>query len=511
MAKKTIGVLGQYGVIKDQPAHELPENAFSDARNVRFKDGKMERMKGQTTAWTPTVTPYFIINFTTATKRYWCYPGLAKVYVHDGTTETNITPASDFTGTASNRWTGGVINGNLVLNNGVENPQFWNGNTATDLATLTGWDTNEKAKALRVFKNYLIALNITKTSTAYPNMVKWSNAALPNAIPQVWDETDVTEDAAETDLSETSDIVVDGLAMGNAFIVYKERSMYAMRETFDSRIFNIQRLPGDIGALAIGCIADTPIGHVVMTPSDVIVHSGQGPVSIADGVIRRYIFESIDATNYKRSFVVHNPAQSEVWVCFPQTGNTNPNIAAVYNYLQKNWTLRELTNVTYAASGQIDQTLSDSWDSDSDSWDDDATTWDNGGYQQSDAVLLITNTTPTVDVADRGAKFAGVAYTSYAERTGLVFDAPWLYKLAKRFTPRIDGTLGATVQIKVGSQANSEVANVWEWTTTYTIGTTYEANGFANGRLLSYRITSLDNLPYSMKSIDIEYETGGSY
>ena len=39
-------------------------------------------------------------------------------------------------------------------------------------------------------QNYLIALDLTKSGTRYPHMVKWSAAADPGTVPASWDETD---------------------------------------------------------------------------------------------------------------------------------------------------------------------------------------------------------------------------------------------------------------------------------------------------------------------------------
>ena len=139
MPKITVPVVGQYGLVKDQPNQELPVNAWSRAVNMRFRDGCAERMEGESSVLTtPSITPYYIDAFQTSAARFFVYAGTQKVFVDDGTTRTEITPGSTFTGTQDDRWTGGTLNGVLVMNNGVERPQYWNGNTGTDLANLTG-------------------------------------------------------------------------------------------------------------------------------------------------------------------------------------------------------------------------------------------------------------------------------------------------------------------------------------------------------------------------------------
>ena len=131
-------------------------------------------MKGEQQVFgATTVVPYFVIAYYTAGKRYWIHAGLGKVFADDGTTRTEITPATPPGGGIDDRWTGGVLNGVLVLNNGVNNPYFWGGTGV--LAPLTGWPASTTAKSIRPFKNVLVALNVTKSGTNYAT---WSSGLM---------------------------------------------------------------------------------------------------------------------------------------------------------------------------------------------------------------------------------------------------------------------------------------------------------------------------------------------
>lgn len=287
MTIKKIALTGQLGLIKDAQPHELPDNAWSDAANVRFRNGAMERMKGDQRIFdVPAVTPYWLQPYYQGGKIYWIHAGLSAIYADDGTARTNISPASAPTGAIDDRWTGGAIGGVLVMNNGKDAPLYWGGTGV--LAALPGWPASTTAKSLRPFKSFLVALGVTKSGTAYQHMVKWSVPAVPGAVPASWDHTDPALLAGEIDLAEDPSILVDQMPLGDANIIYKENSMYAMRATGGLDVFSFQRLPGDVGALSRGCIANTPMGHVVLTHGDVVIHSGQGPQSIANGVVRRY-------------------------------------------------------------------------------------------------------------------------------------------------------------------------------------------------------------------------------
>jgi hypothetical protein len=510
--RKTIPLCGQYGVIKDQPEWELPINAWSDARNVAFKGSVLSRIAGQQQVFTtPTITPYFVASHQTATKRYWVHAGLAKVFVDDGTTRTEITGSAP-TGAIDDRWSGGTLNGIWAMTNGKDLPMAWDNNTANNLATMTAWDTNERCAVLVPFKTYWIALDITKTSTRYPYMIKWSNAAVPGANPTTWDETDVTEEAGEQDAGETGDLIVDGKPLGDALIIYKQNSRVAMRQTFDERIFSFHPLPGGGGALNRGCVADTPLGHMVFGNGDLYLHKGGEPFSICDDMVREEVFNNLDSTYAERAFVAVYPSKNEVWFCYPEVGESACTMAAVYNYTAKTWTFRDLPDVTYAASGLLEYAAADSWDADSGTWDTDTSTWDQNEFTPNEPRLIMATTAPRLDLADSGGTFAGTAFTAYAERVGLVPEGEASRVLVlNKIVPRFDAPDGTVILIEAGGAMSAKAAPTWTFSYSFTVGTDEEAYGFATGKFLAVKFSSTDSRIWRVKSYDIEYEDGGAY
>lgn len=508
----TVPVAGQYGLILDQQTQELPINAWSRAVNMRFRDGCAERVEGEQAIFdATTVAPYYIDAYQTGSSRYFIHAGIGKVFADDGTTRTDITPAADFTGAIDDRWSGGTLGGVLVMNNNKEAPQFWGGNVANNLAALTAWPALTTAAVVRPFKNYLVALDVTKSGTRYASMVKWSAAAVPGAIPTSWDETDATKDAGEVDLAEEPSQLVDCMPLGDVNIIYKDRAMYGQYPGGSPYIWTFRRLPGDIGALARGCIANTPAGHVVLTAGDVITHSGQGPRSIANARVRKTLFSTIDATHYKRSFVVSNPGRNEVWICYPVAGDTVPTIAEIWNYTDDTWTTRELDNVTYGAVGQISATAAGTWASTTGVWDDSVDAWNTSAYPPTAARLLTTSTDNRISLIDKTGTFNAAAYTSVLERRGLPIGSPGRVKTINAIEPRFDAAAGTLVQIEVGASMDAEQSPIYSAPVTYTVGSTYRAYAFATGKFPAIRFTSLDNQPWRLKSYDIHYTEGGNW
>jgi hypothetical protein len=448
----------------------------------------------------------------TATKRYWVHAGLAKVFVDDGTTRTEITPAAAFTGAIDDKWSGGTLSGILGLTNGIDKPVFWAGDTAVDLATFTAWDANELCKVLVPFKTFWVALDITKTTTRYPYMMKWSAAAVPGAVPSSWDETDVTLEAGEQDLGETGDTIVDARPLGDVLVIYKQNTRIAVSQTFDARVFAFHSLPGAGGAIAKSCVVDTPLGHMVFGSGDIYVHNGGEPVSLVDASNRSFIFSAIDSTYATRSFAVANHSKNEVLFCFPETGATACTLAYVYNYKDKTHSYRTLPNVTDADSGLVTasaiptiaaMTAAISTYTSPISADD---------RSPASLQVVMATTAPRLDLMDSGGTFAGTSFTSYVERIGLVpDDNPSRVKLLTKIVPRFTGPAGSVVLVEAGGSMSAEEQPAWTFSQSYTVGTDREAYGFASGKFLAVRFSSTDVRITGMKSYDLEYEDAGGY
>lgn len=507
----TIPTLGQYGLVADQPAHELPVNAFSGVANMRFKDGMAERFAGNQSAFTsPSITPYWVGFYATSSARYVVYAGLTKVFVDDGTTRTEITGTVP-TGAIDDRWTGGVLGGVLIMNNGKDVPTYWGG-TGT-LTTLTGWDANWRADSIRPFKNYCVAVGVTKSGTKYPHMVKWSAAADPGTITSSWDETDPSKDAGEVDLAETTDVIVDQLVLGDVNIIYKEASMYRMEYIGGNDVFAFKRIPGNFGALARGCIANTPKGHLVLANGDLVLHNGYGePESIISSRLKKWLFQTqIDSVYYKRSFLASNPMQNEVWICYPEPGQTVCTKALVWNWLDGSFGVRDLQNVTYCAAGLINYSASDSYDAQTLTYDEASRAYNQNDFAPNDFRMILATTAPGLYISGAGTKYGSSAISWLLERTGLAFDDPDTVKVIKSLTPRAIAANGTQFYIQFGGSMDAEVAPTWSDPVLFTVGTSLKAYSMASGKYLAIRLYGSQSQPVKFKSFDVDVQPMGKY
>ena len=498
------------GLNFDEAPQELPDGALSGGLNVRFADGWANRFSGHSaTLTTPVAAAYHVANYPTATTNFWIHSTLTGAYADDGTTQTDITGTA-LSGGAGDRFTSCVLGGVYVQNNQTQVPMFWGGDVALNLATVTGWTATWRCKAIRSFRVYLLALNITKGGTNYPSMVKWSHAAEPGTLPTSWNEVDATLDAGEQDLSETSDKVVDGLALGDTFVVYKERSAYGMQLTSDNNVFRFFRLPGDYGMLTQNCAVQFSGGHLVLGASDVVVNNGGEPTSILTARMRRWLFGRIDGSTFGRCFLSANHARSEIWICYPTNGQTTCNEALVWNYAENTFGIRELPNTTAGAFGPLSTSVVATWAADTETWEEDTETWDQSSVSAADRRVLLSSTAPGLYLMDQSSKFAGTAFTSRVERTGMAFGDPSATKLVKAVYPRIDAPTGTVVYIQVGGCQDAEQGPAWSAPVAYTVGSSYRVDTSATGRFLGYRVYSATGR-WRVKSMDFDIVKMGRY
>jgi hypothetical protein len=373
---------------------------------------------------------------------------------------------------------------------------------------------------MRAFKNHLIALDINNGTTRFPHNVLWSHPADPGAVPGTngWNVADPTKDAGETPLSETAGYIVDGLSLGNQFVIYKEDSIYLMRYAGPPFIFSFQMAVREAGVLAKNCVAEIPGGHVVLAQNDVLLFNGQSTQSIADKRWRREIFNTLSSEAYQKAFVVALPGRNEVWCCSPSSGNA-PDFAFVWNWKNNSWTKRELPNVqSIVWAFPPAQTAAD-WDTDSQTWDADTSPW--SSYLTLGKVgILASPATTEIFTLGTSELSDDQAMHSYAEHLSFDFadaqkpESSEVVKHVSKIRPRIIAEPGVVLTFEVGTQMFLNDAVNWGPAQQFTVGTTEELCLGANGRYNSWRVSaSLENpvATWRLEAIDFLIQRGGKF
>jgi hypothetical protein len=513
--------LGREGVIQDQPPHTLPPEAWSSAVNMRFdKEGATKILGEDAVFGTPTVAPVFVHPVPSATVTHWLYANQDKIYHYEGGVHTNITRQTasvdvDYTATTDEAWNATTLGGIPILNNGVDVPQFWASYSAGQkMQDLTGWPSTLRAKVVRAFGRYLVAINITDSSVNYPHAIQWSNQSDPGSLPADWDFTDPTSDSGRIELTDSDGGPLrDGLMLGNAMILYKANSTHTLRFVGGNDLFAPDLLLTSSGILATRCACAIKKGtqHFVVTESDVIVHSGQkDAVSVIDDKNRDWLFDNIDPTYFTKAYCFENPFYNEAWFAFPSSGSTEVDTAAIYNYKEGTWSFRQFFG-TFAAFGLIAQAAEGSWSSDSNTWDSDSDPWSQEGQR---GVLVADKARTELQRLDQGVKIAGTNITSTLERTGLAIvgrdrnGQPKVdYRVIKqvnRIVPKATGTGGFSVQVGVQNLFTDDVT--WSDSYSYTIGTTpyIDLDPPVSGKLIAVRFRCTTGSQWRLEGYDLE-------
>lgn len=502
------------GLNLDGFPHELAPTEWSGGENIRFRDGYAEKSQGDARVHgTLLAAPYGLFPTQGIMGRYWVYAGLTKLVAVQNDVHTDITRASGaYTGADTNRWNGGVLSGVLVVNNGKDVPQFWGGNPATKAADLTAWPATLRAKIIRPFRNFVFALSTIDNGTALPYCVRWSHPADPGTIPTSYDIADPTKDAGQFDLADTDDRIVDGVPLGQAMIVYKENSIWQLDYLGSPQIWGSKPVDKTVGALGQDCVVSHPGGHAILTQGDVVNFDGSTVRSIADGKVRRWLFDNLNADTYQRCFAVANFRRNEAWFCIPRTGSNWPDTALIWNWKDGTWGIRDMAQASTAAAGTIVYDLGNAWSSDQDPWDADDTAWNQYEYTQATPrVIVASAVNSTLVLLDSGKTFEGTPMVSRVEKTGMSFDAPEQIKCCMGVRPRVDAQKGTTISVYVGSQDDLEDPIDWTDAIPFTVGTDLQADCEVSGRYLAVRFESTGIVSWRLKQFDMDVTVLGGY
>lgn len=499
------------GIMTDPNPSDLPANKWSFGNNVKFRNGKAEMVDGFTAVLGTAPEPLLhIMPYLSQNTPFWLGASATKIRITTGTgiwTDYTRLVGGPYTASETNNWNGGFLSGVAILNNFSDMPQSLlpNANNFTDLPN---WPATYRAKIIRPFKNYLIALNISANSVELPTVVKWSAPADPGEVPSTWDPADPTNDAGENPLADTAGAIVDGKKLRDAFIIYKEDSVYSMRYIGGAFVFQFQQLFDDVGMIAPNCAAEFDGKHFVVGRGDVYVHNGVSKQSVIDGDMKDFLFNSVANANIQRTFVVPDYANTEMWICFSQsTGATTTGYcdkACVWNWISDEWSVRDLPRLIGASSGVVDPQEPDNWDADSASWDTDATVWGSQTYNPSkNKVVLLSNVDNTIYVVGEVNSFNGVNFTSYVERSNLYFDDDLRMKSLTSLTPHMSGSGNCIFYIGVSNVQDAPMT--WNGPYTYRIGVDHHITFRHFGRYCGVRFEMTSDQAWALNGYTLEF------
>jgi hypothetical protein len=353
----TLRNLGSVGIVSDAHPYDLPPQALSAGVNIRFDHGKVSRapvprrifeFAGHDPGFMFSIPPIAsgAEQLVTVAKDF------SKIYSVVGATQSDVTHSTAVANDTGEPYTATFLGNVAYLNRRSFVPLSLSVSDLT-FQELANWDSTWRTAILRSYKDFLVALNVTKGAVENPAMVKWSDATLYNAVPGSWDATDPTVLAGETTLTDMRGAIIDGLPLQDSFIVYGENEVWSMSYVGGTFIFDFRRRFDDVGILNTNCAVEVDGQHYVFDAFDLYKHDGTSKQSVAHDRVKDFVFGGLIKELRHLAFVAHNPKLNEVLFCYPSSDRfttaiptTGCNRAAVYNYRNDTWTYYDLPNVT---------------------------------------------------------------------------------------------------------------------------------------------------------------------
>lgn len=535
--------LGGTGIISDINPYDLPATALSSGVNVRFENGTISRSPVFRTVHTfsDSFYPRHVFSIPpVSTGGYYMMvlpsADFGAIKAYSGATESDLTPAGIVGSSSIEPFTNSFLGAVAYLNRQTHVP-YYKRPSDTQFKPLTDfdWDAGWRCGSLRAYKDFLVALNVTKGATSYPTMVKWSDITGYGGPPADWDETSTTNSAGENILNEMKDRIIDGLTLRDSFILYGESEVWSMDYIGGSLIFRFRKLFDNTGIINQNCVVHIDGVHYVMDRNDIYMHDGATRKSIVHGANKDFIFQGLRTDLTKFAFVTHNPLLNEIYFCYPADDNlvgfhapsSGCNRAYVYNYRRNTGSFVDLANVTGSCLGSIE--AGDTWTTVEDvSWEAMGGSW-LGAEDDKGLLTLFAGRMDTTQGLSKnrlygydlitGGRLPAPVETealkdAYIERTGIDLDEIGanltLYKALQAIYPQhLVSELPSKTSFGFGGSTIVGQAVTWTPYETYDPTTQNKLDIRQTGRYLAYRMRHSGPTDFALSGFDIKITLRG--
>ena len=282
-------------------------------------------------------------------------------------------------------------------------------------------------------------------------------------------------------------------------------------------IFAFRQLSPSVGALTKNCVAEYDGGHFFFGNGDIYINDGQKVTSILPHKIRDYIFQFIDGAQFKKSFVVADYGNTEMWACFPtpEGASNQCNKAVVWNWTNNAFTIRDLPDLAHIGYGTIaDPNAFTTWAAAIPTWSS-ALGWWAQTWDSEENVLVMASPTDTKLYRNAsGNREDTTDMTSFIARTGMSTTAQGqqdqtVVKRIKAIYPKMEVTGTNTVNVYVGTQMSTEEAVTWTSAQTFDPDTQSKVSIRASGKLYGVKFESTGDFDWRLDGYSIELDDAG--
>ena len=449
---------------------------------------------------------------------------------------TTATTDNDYAATENTRrWTTTNLNGLLIATNGYDAPQMWPLNSSgvpaktVPLRELQNWsvattkeagNSTNKSEVIRSFRTFLVGLNWTNVvarGNAEPRIVKWSTEASYFTAPITWDSSDATLDAGEYELADTPGAILDGLPLGDSFIIYKNDSIYIMNYVGTPYIFSFKLLSPTIGALCKNSVVDFENGHFFMGNSNFYLCNGQTVTPLLTGKLQRAVFDDIVAgdlndPSWEKSFVVADHVHKEILACYPTESSAVVNKAVIWNWEKNTFTFRDLPTTSHISNGILAAHPGGKlWSGSTKTWDEDSEAWGSSDYDTHLENLVFADVSNTKFYRDNaGNKEDASNMTAYIERSGYDLGDPQTVKFVSAVYPQIEVSGNNTVNVYIGRQMSTEDAITWEGPVAFNPNSRSKVSCRVSGKYFGVKVESTTDIDWRLHGLAFEVQQSGT-
>lgn len=514
------------GMNYDMPPEELPFDALTAVWNVRFADGHLERVGfRKQVAAVPNGSAQLISSMQVGNNYLWAIAGDSKLFALEGDVLTDISRESAIY-TGGGKWSVCVLNTIPIFTNGIDFPQAWLfASPNTPVVDLPNWLTGETSLLMRSFYTVLISLGLTQGGTQKPTLVRWSSSTDPGAVPVSWDPSDPTHNVGEVDIADTPDLLVDGAALKDVFVVYKQQSIWLMQPTGGTglvpSLFTIANASREIGLLSRDCIASVADQHFIVGNDDIGLFNGSSFKSLADKRLRRWFFANLNQDQYDKTFVYKDFARREIVIAMTPVGEETPSIGLAWNYSTDQWSARDVGRVDGISFGGQASRAARTWDTNTTTWDQDTGRWAPIVNPRANSVALgiadgnvVQLDSNIPDTLDNSACYVERLDWPFGQvsRAGQLFPAMDKIKTFRTIYPRLKAPKGTKFFLKYATRDSlDDDADpiVWQPTKSYYPDREEAIDMFCRGRYLSYRLWCETPVIWQLNGFDIEFAIRG--
>lgn len=511
--------IGISSLNSDLDPAELQPDMFTSGQNFVIRNSKIQSLNSHSLVATPPVNFFagHIIFVNSSTGLFYLLCGRTKVYAFDGSAWGNVSSVSGYAALNTNDellWNSCKLGNIPIINNPQVFPEYWSPQAIGQVMQPLKFDAANTwaakgyhAKIIRSHNNFLFALGLTEAATDLPTTYRWSHPADTNGLPFTWDETDLAGIAGKASLSGDGGAIVDGLTLRDSFCIYSESAINILDYVGGTFIWQRRTLSYTHGLLAPNTIVEALGSHYFMSAGDIMVNDGNSVRSLLTQKVRTKFIDQISTTNAKYSFAVLNQITKEIWFCYPSIGALIPDKVLIYNYDTGAIGFRDISGG--ASSAALGPTLAspDIWDTAVTAWDTVVGSWGSSVQSTLNNTIMFTENTASL-IHNLESPLTGDTLNCSIERTNLSIGGLDTIVSIQRVYPRIRST--GSVLIYIGSQYYLNGSVTYKAPMSFNPSIHRKMDIRSTGKLHAWRIVSVDDVPFTLEGLDIEYTVNGA-